>query len=173
MKAITLYQPWASLVAVGAKSFETRGWKTSHRGKLAIHAGMKPPSETLADVPAHNIIETARALGFVEPGAQHALRQLDRLPRGAVIAISNLTSCDEIRLHGGRGLSGASPGWLEWPEAPEGIYDPDERDIMFGDWSAGRYAWRLENVKELDVPVPARGKQGLWDWNETNNSEAR
>ena len=40
MKAVTLYQPYASLVAIGAKKFETRSWKTSYRGPLAIHAGV-------------------------------------------------------------------------------------------------------------------------------------
>ena len=39
MRVLTLHQPWASLVAVGAKCFETRSWRTHYRGELAIHAG--------------------------------------------------------------------------------------------------------------------------------------
>ena len=39
MKAITLWQPWATLIAIGVKPFETRSWATSYRGPLAIHAG--------------------------------------------------------------------------------------------------------------------------------------
>lgn len=39
MKAITVQQPWAQLIAVGAKAFETRAWKTNYSGPLAIHAG--------------------------------------------------------------------------------------------------------------------------------------
>ncbi|KQO04623.1 hypothetical protein ASF12_13925 [Paenibacillus sp. Leaf72] len=39
MKAITIIQPWATLIAIGAKQYETRGWSTKHRGALAIHAG--------------------------------------------------------------------------------------------------------------------------------------
>lgn len=38
VKALSLWQPWASLIAVGAKKIETRHWSTSHRGPLAIHA---------------------------------------------------------------------------------------------------------------------------------------
>src|SRR3990167_3828953 len=38
MKAITLTQPWATLVALGHKRIETRSWTTSYRGPLAIHA---------------------------------------------------------------------------------------------------------------------------------------
>ena len=41
MKAITLTQPWATLVAIGVKQIETRSWRTFYRGPLAIHAGKK------------------------------------------------------------------------------------------------------------------------------------
>lgn len=35
MKAISLWQPWASLWMAGRKRFETRHWETKHRGALA------------------------------------------------------------------------------------------------------------------------------------------
>lgn len=38
MKAISLLQPWASLVVMGAKKIETRSWNTKYRGELLIHA---------------------------------------------------------------------------------------------------------------------------------------
>ena len=38
MKALTLTQPWASLIAMLLKTYETRWWKTSYRGPLLIHA---------------------------------------------------------------------------------------------------------------------------------------
>ncbi len=38
MKAITLQQPWASLVAAGATNIVTRTWQTKYRGRLALHA---------------------------------------------------------------------------------------------------------------------------------------
>lgn len=38
MKALSLTQPWASLIAIGAKRVETRSWSTNHRGPVAIHA---------------------------------------------------------------------------------------------------------------------------------------
>lgn len=38
MKALTLTQPYATLVAIGEKRLETRSWRTSYRGPLAIHA---------------------------------------------------------------------------------------------------------------------------------------
>lgn len=41
MKAISLWQPWASAVALGHKKNETRGWATKYRGELAIHAAKR------------------------------------------------------------------------------------------------------------------------------------
>lgn len=40
MKALSLKEPWASLIAAGVKSIETRSWRTSYRGELAIHASL-------------------------------------------------------------------------------------------------------------------------------------
>lgn len=37
MRILTLTQPWASLIAIGAKTLETRSWRTGYRGPLAIH----------------------------------------------------------------------------------------------------------------------------------------
>ena len=41
MKVITLWQPWATLLAAGTKICETRSWKTNYRGEILIHAGKK------------------------------------------------------------------------------------------------------------------------------------
>jgi len=40
MKALTISQPWASLIASGEKFVENRTWRTNYRGTLAIHAGL-------------------------------------------------------------------------------------------------------------------------------------
>ena len=40
MKALTLKQPWASLIVNGYKEYEFRSWKTNYRGKILIHAGL-------------------------------------------------------------------------------------------------------------------------------------
>ncbi len=39
MKALTICQPYAELIARGEKVIENRTWPTSYRGHLAIHAG--------------------------------------------------------------------------------------------------------------------------------------
>ncbi len=39
MKAITIRQPWATLIMQGVKKYEFRSWKTNFRGEVLIHAG--------------------------------------------------------------------------------------------------------------------------------------
>lgn len=45
MKALTIWQPYAQAIAIGLKKFETRSWSTKYRGKIAIHASVKPLSK--------------------------------------------------------------------------------------------------------------------------------
>ena len=42
MKALSIKQPWASLIAHGIKDIENRTWKTNFRGRIYIHACGKP-----------------------------------------------------------------------------------------------------------------------------------
>lgn len=45
MKALSVKQPWANLIAAGAKTIETRTWATDYRGELLIVSSRKPPIE--------------------------------------------------------------------------------------------------------------------------------
>jgi hypothetical protein len=75
LKALSLIQPWATLVVLGDKQVETRSWKTDYRGRVAVHASKNFPA-------------TARAFAFAgaaaRPLARHDLDPHD-LPRGAII----------------------------------------------------------------------------------------
>ena len=77
VKALTLTQPWASLVALGFKRVETRSWRTSYRGPLAIHAAKSFPAS------ARQFAAEERAIGRL-PG---------RIPRGAIICTVELIDC--------------------------------------------------------------------------------
>ena len=72
LKAITLYEPWASLMAIGAKRNETRGCRTSHRGDIAIHAAKTDHGTPESLVPAiikafrdRNLKPDERTLGCI------------------------------------------------------------------------------------------------------------
>lgn len=47
MKAISLHQPWASMIARGEKTIETRWWRTTHRGDLLICSTKRPSFPSL------------------------------------------------------------------------------------------------------------------------------
>lgn len=78
IKALSLWQPWASLVARGVKRHETRGWATPYRGPIAIHA-----AKTLdrAGAPERLCLS---ALG---------LDWSRDCPLGAIVAVADLTDC--------------------------------------------------------------------------------
>jgi len=50
MKALTISQPFADLIARGEKWVENRTWSTDYRGPLAIHAGRGTQYLTRADL---------------------------------------------------------------------------------------------------------------------------
>jgi hypothetical protein len=60
MKALTLWQPYASLVTIAAKRVETRSWQTDYRGPLAIHASAEEAHLHLAlDEPFRSLLLAA------------------------------------------------------------------------------------------------------------------
>ena len=65
MKTLSLLQPWASLVVMGAKTIETRSWQTAHRGPLLIHASTSKKGSVLcSQLPFSNYIDDFRSLPF-------------------------------------------------------------------------------------------------------------
>jgi hypothetical protein len=58
-------------------------------------------------------------------------------------------------------------GYLEhnfYAEDLDIFIPPPEPERSFGDYTPGRYAWILTNIKPLPAPIPAKGALGLWDW---------
>src|SRR3954466_13347819 len=105
MKCLTLMQPWATLIAVGAKRVETRSWATAYRGPLAIHASVRLPA-------------AARALFAREPFApafrQAGILRAEDFPLGKVLAVCRLVECQRITVE----------NWPAEPEASFGDYTP-------------------------------------------------
>ena len=160
MKAITLWQPWATLLAIGAKKYETRSWATNYRGPIAIHAAQRPAHKIFSE-----LIEYQTAKTMFECLRTYDIWFPADLPHGCIIATAELIGCHQIVRYGGRGMSSQGPGWLD---TEDGIYLPTEQELMFGDWTPGRYAWELTNVKLLPKPIRAKGAQGLWNWDESD-----
>lgn len=140
---LTLTQPWATLMAIGAKRIETRSWQTYYRGLVAIHAAKGFPPEAREfcreDVPYFHLTET---FGW----------EAEDLPLGAVVAVGELVDCrltttvklaDVIHLH-------------------SGVYEAAQDEMELGNYSPGRFAWLFRNIVAVDPTIPCRGALGLW-----------
>ena len=47
MKALTVKNPWATLIIGGYKKYEFRSWKTKYRGKILIHTSIVPDKKAI------------------------------------------------------------------------------------------------------------------------------
>lgn len=136
VKAISLWQPWASAVAIGAKEYETRSWSTPYRGLLAIHASKRWTRDEAIWLAEFK--DMWPDLKWPATG-----RQDKPLPLGAMLCICELTAIyrtEEL-----------------WPKIA-----PLERS--FGNYASGRFAWRLKVIEVFPEPIPAQGRQGLFNW---------
>jgi hypothetical protein len=88
MKALTLHQPWATLIAIGAKTMETRSWSTPYRGPLAIHA-----AKYLTEDAGWLIKEPVSGKPYRDALSAAGFRIFGDLPRGAIVATCQLVDC--------------------------------------------------------------------------------
>lgn len=156
MKALTIWQPWASLIVIGAKPYEFRSWKPPQwliGQRIAIHAAARKvmPGEVAdlaqrlelhrqgrGDLVPHPCLRPATTRPFLE-----LLQRGHQLPRSAILAtamVGEPKRGDEIAQEFGQPV-------LE-DETPEGF----------------NWGWPLTDVRPLTPPYPTPGQQGLWDW---------
>lgn len=150
MKALTLWQPWASLIALGHKKIETRCWKTKYRGELAIHSAANLPPKWLGASRHQPEFRDAIADCFNcrrdidDRSGIHVDAVIKGLPYGKILCIVELVAIDEINDALREELSG------------------EER--IFGNYEDGRYAWHVKLIRKFDDPIPAKGNRLLWNW---------
>lgn len=140
MKVATLWQFWASAMALELKKNETRGRQTHYRGLLAIHAAKTFPASA-RDAWWNNRI--AR-----EAIQAHGYRTIDDLPRGVILCVVNVVDCISTN---------AVMGSEEWRQLPI----PGDMEWSFGDYAPNRWAWITENCQRLIKPVPYSGNQTI------------
>ena len=152
MYAITLHQPWASLIALGVKTVETRAWPAPARlvgQTVAIHAGKR----------------VVRKSGVTVENQMRARLGEDwhrTIPAGAVLATATLAGMARVeRVDPRIGLAvhdlstevGCAVG------LGQTLINP------WGDFNPGRWLWFLADVAALPNPEPAIGHQSFWHWN--------
>jgi hypothetical protein len=147
LDCLIIQQPYASLIAFGRKRWEFRSYDCRKRGSIGIAASPSLPLRTLSP-------EINRVSGS--------------FPSGAVLATADITNSffvthedlkekltDNILivLHGHQISTLNEP--LGEPRADV------ERAIASSRWES--YAWQIENVKPLAVPLPfIRSSRSTW-----------
>lgn len=151
MKALTLWQPWASLIMIGAKPFEFRGWdyRNRYRGLenevIVIHAGARP-------VRHNEVFDLLKRLG----GDDDLTGLVADKARPLLERMLAAHKCQLLPLGAGLGTVR-----LGRPRNAGAIFGGLPRDSDRGDFN---YAWPLTEITPFDAPVPMRGAQGFWQW---------
>ena len=123
MKALTIKEPWASLIVQGFKKYEFRSWKTNYRGKVLIHAGLS--KENIEKYKDYNL----------------------DISSGEIIGEAYITDCILVD-----------------EKLDKKLRKIDEK--VYGNNHVGLYAFKLENVKKYNKKIKAKGKLGLWNYND-------
>ena len=141
MKAVSFWQPWATLIAEGYKTVETRTHprlRGLRRHRVAIHAAR------VFDRTAWPVIRNT--LGARTP---HRISELERarsseFPMCAIVAVAEVL-------------------WANW--ALPDLLDAATHERLALDAMcpvADRFCLRLEFVRRVDPFIPCRGHQGIW-----------
>lgn len=172
MKAISLWQPWASLIACGIKPFETRSWAPPRHligQSIAIHAAKKIDRSAAGFAEAlsfggygHELADKLQATMERTPAALMGRFGRACMPIGCVVCIARLDGAFQL---GERALGAAVPAGRviarmtsrPMPDCFTVRYDD------FGDYSPGRWAWLFTEVRPLNPSAPVRGAQGIFE----------
>ena len=142
MRALTIYQPWATLVALGAKPYEFRKWRGVpglFGQRIAIHASVRKPRAAEIRAMRYEIGTGESSLGAT---AERILAgtPLSDYPLGAIVATATLGESippDQVRrMYGG---------------------NDSDRDEHYS------WAWPMVDVRRVEPAIPIRGLQGFWD----------
>jgi activating signal cointegrator 1 len=173
MKAISLWQPWAPLIACGAKPYETRSFAppASLIGQtIAIHVAKKidkGAAQFAEDLMygqhkdgGFNLADGLESTISGTPDALVGIFRQATMPIGCVVAIARLDAAFQL---GNPAQGTALPAATvvkrlasrQMSEYFTVRYDD------FGDYAPGRWAWLLRDVKPLNPPIEMKGRQGF------------
>lgn len=138
MKVISIWQPFASLLVQGYKTFETRTW-SAPQSVIGQRIGIAATKTIVAGQRAH----------MADPEFQQFYERLDMpefedLPRGYLLGTAVLDSVELM--------------------TEEFLEDVSQEEQSYGWWELGYYAWRMVDPLQLTHPIPIRGMQGIYNW---------
>ena len=184
MKAISLDEPWASMVMSGVKQYETRSWPPPRQRidtLVAIHATKNTKDGFGPTRHSRRRTEVQEYLASFVDGKFH----VDDYDLGCVIGTARLAAAHRvvgpapttaklprrpdyryrwIEVHDGRGVNplvrGIRGEQNVWDQEPQFV----EVAWATGDFTEGRWVWLFDEVKPFLNPIPCRGFQSFWEW---------
>lgn len=153
MKAISIYNPWAELMACEAKRNETRSWATSYRGPLAICSARTWNSDCQLAL-ERSETQDALPIPAYRAAAGYKHTRKEDLRFGVILCVVEVYGCLSTNF--------VRVGWLE-DDAPNDALVVSEQEFAFGNYEPDRFAWLTRNCRRLPVPVPVTGRQGLFN----------
>ncbi len=151
MRALTIWQPWASLIAIEAKPYEFRSWaapKAIQGQRIAIHAGARPVRKA-------EVADLILRLKSVEPWTtglrrEIALEFLERVHASPAVLPLSAVVCTAVL--------GQPVRASEIVHEFDGAVNDSDRE------EHANFAWPMRDVQPLLPPIDARGAQGFWEW---------
>lgn len=136
IRGLTLWEPFASLIASRIKTIETRSWGTAYRGLVAIHAAKRWSGDQEDDW--EDIAELLPEYDLTPDQLQalQALRPRENL--GCILCVAQLVDCRPM------------------PVTPKGP------NALCGTFGPGRWGWILGDITPLPEPIPCSGARQLW-----------
>lgn len=149
MKALTIKQPWASLIAHGLKNIENRTWKTNYRGRILIHAAATPVKEGWD---ALNEMQLAKSYAHRDK----LYGNNEELPYGAILGSVEIVDC--VQNHPS---IWAEEGVWNWVLANPVLFDEPIPGVK-GKLSLWGYDGELPKPKKVQEPAkPAKTMREL------------
>ena len=165
MKAFTIWQPWASLIMIGAKPYEFRSWKPPAwlvGQRMAIHAGARPvkAKEVKALVDALNGRTSEQPClhkDIALPMLERVLAALSKSP-DTLWGTTEALTLPLSHVLGTVRVGEPKRGDLCAVEFGEDAGNDSDRAGTFN------WGWPMLDISHLEPPRAAKGAQGLWDW---------
>ena len=146
MKALTIWQPWATLIIAGAKPYEFRTWDYRTRAaelvdqRIVIHAGTRPIKRSEIQDLLQRLAsgDSALKIDVARPIVERALTSPGAFPLAAGLGTAVLAKPRRVTELFGR------------------VADSDRDQHL--------WAWPLTDIQPIEPIQPCRGFQGFWNW---------
>ncbi len=144
MRVLTLKQPWASALMIGAKEWETRSWKPSMAMLHILRTEVMYIHSSVGFKDAYKSLLASRPFN-------EYFNRSDSLPTGCIL---------------GHVVVGRVISTVDWMKE----FKPDENkdayeEWQFGNYSPDRWAWEILRPTPWEQPVKAKGALSLWQYN--------